>query len=155
VLNCLVSLFPISPQEFLKHDGVCTVKTQGGCRLCARITNLLNIHARACRVENCKVPHCLELREQMRCVQHQSYQLLRCILFTWLLVVCWCVLQEAHSPAAADGRPPSPEHEPRVRPRGRQRRRHRRRRGVNAKTGGAAVSRRGFVSRDQGSARKF
>jgi hypothetical protein len=50
----------------LKHDGVCTVKTVGGCRLCARITNLLNIHARACRIENCKVPHCLELREQMR-----------------------------------------------------------------------------------------
>jgi len=55
-------------QEFLKHDGICTVKSHGGCRLCARITNLLNIHARACRVENCKVPHCLELREQMRYV---------------------------------------------------------------------------------------
>eukprot|EP00598_Pedospumella_elongata_P008379 CAMPEP_0185012788 /NCGR_PEP_ID=MMETSP1098-20130426/98477_1 /TAXON_ID=89044 /ORGANISM="Spumella elongata, Strain CCAP 955/1" /LENGTH=2117 /DNA_ID=CAMNT_0027541853 /DNA_START=291 /DNA_END=6644 /DNA_ORIENTATION=+ len=62
-------------KEFLKHDGICTVKSHGGCRLCARITNLLNIHARACRVENCKVPHCLELREQMRKLAMRQQQM--------------------------------------------------------------------------------
>lgn len=53
-------------KEFLKHDSICQKKVAGGCRLCARITNLLNIHARNCRVENCRVPRCNDLREQMR-----------------------------------------------------------------------------------------
>jgi len=53
-------------KDFLKHDSTCQTKVNGGCRLCARISNLLNIHARTCRVENCLVPHCLELREQIR-----------------------------------------------------------------------------------------
>jgi hypothetical protein len=38
-------------KDFLKHDSVCNVKAQGGCRLCARISNLLNIHARQCKKE--------------------------------------------------------------------------------------------------------
>lgn len=56
-------------QDFLKHEAECTTKVKGGCRLCARISNLLGIHARQCRVENCKVPHCLTFREQIRYVR--------------------------------------------------------------------------------------
>eukprot|EP01034_Spumella_vulgaris_P021671 gene21671-27712_t len=53
-------------KDFLRHDSTCNTKVGGGCRLCARISNLLNIHARSCRVEGCRVPHCLDLREQIR-----------------------------------------------------------------------------------------
>lgn len=53
-------------KEFMQHEAACTIKAKGGCRLCARVSNLLSIHARQCRVENCRVPHCLALREQFR-----------------------------------------------------------------------------------------
>lgn len=52
-------------KDFLKHDSTCTIKSPN-CRLCARISNLLNIHARSCKVEVCKVPRCNDMREQLR-----------------------------------------------------------------------------------------
>mmetsp|Transcript_27695 Transcript_27695/g.46514 ORF Transcript_27695/g.46514 Transcript_27695/m.46514 type:complete len:251 (+) Transcript_27695:49-801(+) len=45
-------------KKYFKHDVVCMLKVAGGCRLCARISNLLNIHARECRNPECKVPRC-------------------------------------------------------------------------------------------------
>lgn len=53
-------------KEFLAHEAQCKIKANGGCRLCSRISNLLNIHARSCRMENCQVPYCMKLREQHR-----------------------------------------------------------------------------------------
>eukprot|EP01038_Epipyxis_sp_PR26KG_P004228 gene4228-6004_t len=53
-------------KEFLKHDSTCPVKSAGGCRLCLRIQNLLNLHARSCRIDECRVPHCIEIRDHLR-----------------------------------------------------------------------------------------
>lgn len=53
-------------KEFLAHEAQCKIKANGGCRLCSRISNLLNIHARSCRTDNCPVPYCTKLREQHR-----------------------------------------------------------------------------------------
>ena len=53
-------------KDFLKHDSLCGIKVAGGCKLCARISNLLTIHARTCRIDNCRVPHCVTYRERIR-----------------------------------------------------------------------------------------
>merc|ERR1711903_349987 len=45
-----------------KHGLECKVKYQGGCNLCRRMWALLQIHAKSCRVENCPVPRCMDLR---------------------------------------------------------------------------------------------
>ena len=37
-------------------------QTIGGCRSCARITNLITIHARKCKDDACKVPRCFEMK---------------------------------------------------------------------------------------------
>ena len=44
------------------HEQTCETKTIGGCRLCARFTNLITFHARKCKVDACKVPHCFEMK---------------------------------------------------------------------------------------------
>jgi len=62
-------------KEFLRHEGECVIKTAGGCRLCARISNLLKIHSTNCRIEDCTVPHCLDLREQMRKLSLRQQQM--------------------------------------------------------------------------------
>lgn len=58
----------INHQDFLRHDQSCQIKTKNGCRLCSRIHNLLQLHARQCRIDNCRVPRCHEIKEQLRFV---------------------------------------------------------------------------------------
>jgi len=62
-------------KTFLAHDNECRQKAAGGCRLCVRISNLLNIHARACRAPLCKVPHCEQLKEQIRRLNMRQQQM--------------------------------------------------------------------------------
>ena len=62
-------------KDFLRHDGTCTIKVQGGCRLCTRISNLLTIHARACKAEVCNVPRCNEMREHHRNLRQRQQQM--------------------------------------------------------------------------------
>jgi E1A/CREB-binding protein len=62
-------------KEFLNHESVCDKKVAGGCRICSRMSNLLHLHARQCKVENCKVPHCISLREQFRKLQMSQMQM--------------------------------------------------------------------------------
>lgn len=52
-------------QEFLKHGLSCKIKEKG-CPVCKRVFNLLNLHARSCRVEGCTVPDCNRIKEHMR-----------------------------------------------------------------------------------------
>ena len=57
-----------------KHGLECKVKYQGGCNLCRRMWALLQIHAKSCRVENCPVPRCLDLRAHARRQQQHVEQ---------------------------------------------------------------------------------
>lgn len=62
-------------KEFLKHGRTCPTSVKGGCPVCKRINNLLTLHARSCRTENCPVPKCLEMREQMRQIELRQQQM--------------------------------------------------------------------------------
>jgi len=67
--NCL------KMKDFLKHPSECEKKTQKGCRLCYRITNLLNLHAKGCRQDDCKVPQCQEIRDHNRQLAMRQHQM--------------------------------------------------------------------------------
>lgn len=58
--NCL------KMKEFLKHEIECKAKVANGCPQCKRMYNLLSLHAKQCRVENCLVPNCVAIRERLR-----------------------------------------------------------------------------------------
>jgi len=53
-------------KEFLMHESTCNVKAARGCRLCLRVHNLIQLHARNCKQDLCPVPRCIEIREQNR-----------------------------------------------------------------------------------------
>jgi E1A/CREB-binding protein len=59
-------------KNLLKHGSVCTVRVQGGCAICRRIWALLQIHARQCRRDNCLVPKCRQLKDQLRALAQQQ-----------------------------------------------------------------------------------
>merc|ERR1712176_1242095 len=48
----------------LKHAETCEIKTQGGCSVCIKISALLTLHARSCKVTSCPVPKCNAIRER-------------------------------------------------------------------------------------------
>jgi hypothetical protein len=53
-------------KNLLKHGATCQVRVQGGCNICQRAWALLRIHARECRRDNCIVPACRQLKEELR-----------------------------------------------------------------------------------------
>merc|ERR1711871_1526383 len=59
-------------REFLRHGQTCKNGTKGGCPLCKKIYNLLTLHARSCKNDNCKVPKCNEIRDQMRKMEQRQ-----------------------------------------------------------------------------------
>lgn len=59
-------------KNFLKHSSTCSVKVQGGCKICKRIWTLLRIHAQKCKDPVCPIPHCLAIKEKMRQLQKQQ-----------------------------------------------------------------------------------
>lgn len=59
-------------KNFLKHSSTCTLKVQGGCKICKRIWTLLRIHAQKCKDSACPVPQCLNIREKLRQLQKQQ-----------------------------------------------------------------------------------
>lgn len=58
--NCL------KMKDFLKHGNTCKDTIKKGCPLCKRIHNLLQLHARQCKLERCPVPKCREIREHVK-----------------------------------------------------------------------------------------
>jgi hypothetical protein len=56
----------------LKHGAQCTIKATGGCNVCKRIWALLQIHARQCKLSNCRVPNCMAIRERVRQLKKQQ-----------------------------------------------------------------------------------
>ena len=63
---------PRGLQNLLAHGAKCQTKVQGGCNVCRRIWALLQIHARQCRKQNCQVPKCRQLKEQLRAIENQQ-----------------------------------------------------------------------------------
>lgn len=59
-------------KSYLQHARSCSVKVQGGCRICKRIWTLLRIHAQKCKDPNCPIPQCNAIREKMRQLQKQQ-----------------------------------------------------------------------------------
>lgn len=55
-------------QEFLKHGSTCKVTMKKGCPVCKRISNLLQLHARNCKLDKCPVPKCREIKEHYKYV---------------------------------------------------------------------------------------
>lgn len=50
-------------KDFLEHEATtCLKKALGACKVCQRVTNLLYRHAGQCRLEECKVRNCKEIR---------------------------------------------------------------------------------------------
>ena len=62
-------------KNLLKHGATCQVRVQGGCAICRRIWALLQIHARQCRRDNCVVPKCRQLKEQLQALAQQQAQM--------------------------------------------------------------------------------
>jgi E1A/CREB-binding protein len=65
-VNCL------KMKGHFRHASVCTIKAQGGCRLCKRISALIRFHAQKCKDPRCPVPQCIAIREKMRQLQKQQ-----------------------------------------------------------------------------------
>jgi E1A/CREB-binding protein len=57
---------------FLKHERVCKLKANGGCKICKRIWTLLRIHAQQCKSQSCHIPQCNAIRERIRQIQKQQ-----------------------------------------------------------------------------------
>ena len=53
-------------KALFQHGLTCPTKVAGGCMLCRRMWNLLQIHAKGCRTPNCPVPRCRDLKEYRR-----------------------------------------------------------------------------------------
>ena len=53
-------------KELLAHRNVCKVRASGGCDTCQRILCLLQIHAKQCKDDNCKVLYCKVLKRRIQ-----------------------------------------------------------------------------------------
>lgn len=47
-----------SVKGLFRHGMTCKVRASGGCNLCKRMWYLLQLHARACKESECRVPRC-------------------------------------------------------------------------------------------------
>lgn len=54
-----------------RHGMQCKTRASGGCHLCKRMWYLLQLHARACKESECRVPRCKDLKEHLRRLQYQ------------------------------------------------------------------------------------
>ncbi|KAG6550989.1 hypothetical protein Mapa_007604 [Marchantia paleacea] len=55
-----------SVKGLFRHGMMCKVRASGGCALCKRMWYLLQLHARACKESECRVPRCKDLKEHVR-----------------------------------------------------------------------------------------
>ena len=53
-------------KELLAHRNVCKVRASGGCDTCQRILCLLQIHAKQCKDDSCKVLYCKVLKRRIQ-----------------------------------------------------------------------------------------
>jgi E1A/CREB-binding protein len=60
-------------KQLLKHGAECKVRATGGCNLCKRVWTLLQIHAKQCSDDMCKVPRCVDLRKHHQAQRAAAY----------------------------------------------------------------------------------
>ena len=51
-------------KAMLIHEKGCVITAKGGCFTCKRVWALLHDHVEQCTVEECRVPHCVAIRER-------------------------------------------------------------------------------------------
>ncbi|KAI5066243.1 hypothetical protein GOP47_0018867 [Adiantum capillus-veneris] len=59
-------------KALFRHGLACRTRASGGCQLCKRMWYLLQLHARACKEAECRVPRCKDLKEHLRRLQQQQ-----------------------------------------------------------------------------------
>mmetsp|Transcript_17915 Transcript_17915/g.20693 ORF Transcript_17915/g.20693 Transcript_17915/m.20693 type:complete len:1767 (+) Transcript_17915:908-6208(+) len=66
-MNCKNPLCP-KMKAFLKHGRDCQKRVRGGCKICLKISFLLQLHGRHCTLPagKCRVPNCAKTRELLR-----------------------------------------------------------------------------------------
>lgn len=62
-------------KKFLEHELTCPIKVQKGCPQCKKMYSLLQLHARSCRIDNCKVPNCAAIRDHMRQMEQRQQKM--------------------------------------------------------------------------------
>ena len=62
-------------KKFLEHELTCPIKVQKGCPQCKKMYSLLQLHARSCRVDNCKVPNCAAIRDHIRQMEQRQQKM--------------------------------------------------------------------------------
>lgn len=55
-----------------RHGIHCKTRAMGGCGLCKKMWYILQLHARACKESECRVPRCKDLKEHSKRSQQQS-----------------------------------------------------------------------------------
>jgi E1A/CREB-binding protein len=58
-------------KTLFRHGVECPKKAAGGCHCCRRVCTLLHVHAKSCKLANCPVPQCSELKDYRRRLQMQ------------------------------------------------------------------------------------
>lgn len=59
-------------KALFRHGIACRIRASGGCQLCKRMWYLLQLHARACKEAECRVPRCKDLKDHLRRLQQQQ-----------------------------------------------------------------------------------
>lgn len=59
-------------KALFRHGFSCRTRASGGCQLCKRMWYLLQLHSRACKEAECRVPRCKDLKEHLRRLQQQQ-----------------------------------------------------------------------------------
>eukprot|EP00250_Pteridium_aquilinum_P011855 c20351_g2_i1 orf=875-5692(+) len=59
-------------KALFRHGFSCKTRASGGCQLCKRMWYLLQLHSRACKEAECRVPRCKDLKEHLRRLQQQQ-----------------------------------------------------------------------------------
>eukprot|EP01018_Ginkgo_biloba_P022569 Gb_20413 [translate_table: standard] len=54
-----------------RHGKQCKIRASGGCSLCRKMWYLLQLHGRACKESECRVPHCKDLKKHLQRLQQQ------------------------------------------------------------------------------------
>ncbi|KAL9158009.1 hypothetical protein ABFS82_08G040200 [Erythranthe guttata] len=54
------------------HGAKCQLRLPGGCRHCRRIWFLLDLHSKICRISNCGIPRCMDIKRHKQMIATQS-----------------------------------------------------------------------------------
>ena len=53
-------------KRLLEHAQFCQYRVSGGCSVCSGYWRLITYHSKHCKLEDCNVPHCMQLKIRSR-----------------------------------------------------------------------------------------